>query len=159
MKPSRYLEKFLNLASSAREHYQLVGDFLLVEKLPEDELRTKSGLYIPVSKNQLNTFSTDRPHWVRVLACGEGYYSQEEDPETGTIVEKTVPLDVNPGDIVLVSQVSVKYFSVFGDLDGYEADSIGLTKQSEIQLRFKGEEGYRVAFGSLNKATETTVVG
>jgi co-chaperonin GroES (HSP10) len=150
MKPSRYRTQFDRLATLDPKPYELTADYLLVERIPDEELKTKSGLILAsVQTNALNTLTADKPQWARVLACGEGYYSLEEDAE-GNEVEKTTPLNAKPGDIVLVSKLSVKYFSLFGELDGYEPDSIGLTKESEIQLRFKGEEGYREAFASLN---------
>jgi co-chaperonin GroES (HSP10) len=159
MKPSRYLEKFQKLASVS-DAFNLVGDFLIVERIPDEELKTKSGLFIPVvgSNKQLGTLSADRPHWVRVLAVGPGYYTQETN-EDGTIVEASVPLDVQAGDIILVSQVSVRWFSVFGELENYEADSIGFTKESEIQLRFHGDEGYNRVFGALNNPAQEEVAG
>lgn len=155
MKASKYLDQFGALGA-VKESFSLIGDFLVVERIPEAELVTKSGLILSTPRNQHTTFSTNRPHWVRVLYVGEGYYDQETD-ENGKIVERTIPLEANPGDIILVAQESVKYFSVFGDLEGYEADTIGLTKAAEIQLRFKGEEGYRRAFASLNGAAKKEV--
>lgn len=157
MKPSKHLSQFKQLANLSPRPYELTGDYLLVESIPEEELKTDSGIIIAsVRTNALNTITQDRPHWVRVLACGEGYYSLETDDD-GNEVERTTPLTAQPGDIILVSKLSVKYFSVFGALKGYEPDSIGLTKESEIQLRFKGEEGYRDAFSSLNKPPAETV--
>lgn len=137
------LPRFAQLSEKARDAFELIGDCILVERIKEPEKKTASGIiYGLETKNQLGTFAQDRPHWVRVLVVGEGWY----DEETG----ESVPLNVQPGDVVLVSQVSVKYFSTFGDMDGAPADTIGLTRESEIQLRFKGEEGFAKAFAALN---------
>jgi co-chaperonin GroES (HSP10) len=159
MKDSRYLEKFRKLQADGGDTYSLVGDYLLVERIPDEELKTATGIIIvdTSSTGQINTFSSDKPNWVRVLACGAGYYTQDED-ENGNIVERTVPLDVKPGDIVLVSQVGVKYFSRF-PVDNYEAHSLGLTKESEIQLKFHGEDGYRKAVSLLNSKSEESLAG
>jgi len=144
---SAYLERFKNLN---RQGIEIIGDAILVERIKEAEKKTASGIIIGIDvKNQLGTFAQDRPHWVRVLAVGEGYYNDD----TG----EPSPLNAQPGDIALVSQVSVKWFSTFGDLNGYQADTIGLTRDSEIQIRFKGEEGYRTTFRSLNEGAEAQV--
>jgi hypothetical protein len=168
MKPSKYLEKFKRLADKAKSAYRLTGDYILVEHIPDEELKreikTDDGrtialtLSVDTGRKQLNTLTADRPNWVRVLAVGEGYYTQEVSPETGATIEKTIPLDVVPGDIILVSQVSVKYFSVYGELEGYEAHSIGVTKESEIIQRFLGEDGYNLTFACLNQTPESQVV-
>lgn len=154
MKPSLYLEKFKKLANEQSDAFTLIGDFILVERIPDEEIKRKSGLIIPdmTKRTALNTLTGDKPNWVRVLLVGPGYYSQDTD-ENGNITERTVPLDVKPGDIALVSQVSVRYFSTFA-IDGYEADTIGLTKESEIQLRFHGEDGYNRVFNCLNGSGE-----
>jgi co-chaperonin GroES (HSP10) len=157
MKESRYLTRFKRLASEGQDAYVLNGDFILVEAIPEDELKTKSGLIIATARanTQHGSIAEQKPNWVRVLAVGAGYYSQETDDD-GTIVEKTVPLDVEVGDIVLLPRISIHYFSVFG-LEGYEADSIGISKASEIQLRFHGQEGYERAFRCLSVSPEEKV--
>jgi co-chaperonin GroES (HSP10) len=160
MKASRYLTRFKRLAEDAKDAYVLNGEFVLVESIPEEELKTKSGLIIASAKpnTQFNSINEQKPNWVRVIAVGEGYYTQDT-AEDGTIVEKTVPLDVQVGDIVLLPRISIHYFSIFGELEGYEADSVGLAKASEIQLRFHGQEGYERAFRCLNLASEKKVEG
>lgn len=159
MKDSKYLEKFQKLASEGKVNYELTGDYLLVEKIPDEDFVTESGLIIATNfgGKQFNSIVADRPNWLRVLACGEGYYDTETDPDTGATIEKSIPLDVAPGDVILVSQVSVKYFSIFGELKGYEADRIGLTRAQDIQLKFKGKEGYEQAFRLLNSAPQAKV--
>lgn len=158
MEKSKYLSKFLKLESNASSApVEIVGDIIVVEKIKEPEKKTASGLIYGIDvKNQLGTIALDKPHWVRVLAVGAGYYKTSETDEGGTI-EETIPLNVTPGDIILVGQTSVKYFSTFGELAGYEADTIGLTRESEILIRFKGEEGYNSAFEQLNRAAEGQV--
>lgn len=147
---SRYLDKFNRLATEGKEAYVLTGDALLVEQIKEPERKTASGLVMATNINQRNSLAEGRPHLCIVLTVGAGYYD-DKDPST------TIPLDVQPGDIILVGPLSVKYFSFFGDLQPYEPDSIGITRESEIQLRFRGKEGYDQAFAILNRKSETTV--
>ena len=141
MEPSKYINRFTN-AGEMKESVELIGDCLLVEKIKDEELTTKSGLIIATSSRQIGTFAENKPVWVRVLMVGEGYYDSETDT--------SIPLNAKPGDIALVGQVSTKWFSVFGELKNYEPETIGLTRESEIQLRFKGEDGFKTTFERLN---------
>lgn len=143
MEASRYLESFRKLACKGTEFHELIGDCILVEKIKEEEIVKKGSLYIPTSTSfsMKEGFNDNKPCWVRVLAVGQGYYDDEG---------KDIPLNVCVGDIILVGKLSVKWFSVFGELDKYEAETIGLTRESEIQLRFKGEDGYKKVFETLN---------
>lgn len=148
MNSSRYLDQFKAMSEEAKDAYELYGDCLLVEKLKEPERKIGS-IILATANGRTDTFGQDRPHFVRVLAIGKGFY----DDKTG----EDVALSVIPGDIILVGPMAVKYFSMFGDLGAYEPDSIGITRESEIQLRFKGEEGYGQVFGTLNKHAKTKV--
>ena len=141
---SRYLQQFRYGAEEAKAAFELYGDCILVEKVKEPEAKMGS-FFIATASTHRDTFAQDRPHFVHVLAVGEGYY----DDATG----KSVGLSVEVGDIILVGALSVKYFSMFGSLEGYEPDSIGITREAEIQLRFKGESGYEAFFAGLNKHT------
>lgn len=132
------------MASESVESYELYADCLLVEKLKEPELKVGSIYLAPVSSH--SSFKADRPHFVRILALGKGFYNEETNED--------VPLNVQAGDIVLVGPISVKYFSTFGDLEAYEPDTIGITREAEILWRFKGEEGWKQVFTTLNKHTK-----
>jgi hypothetical protein len=165
VKPSKYLERFQRLADSLRDQFQLTGDYVIVERIPdsdftksvkrEDGTEAKLIISTDYATRQHNSIAADKPNWLRVLLVGEGYYDTATDSETGETIESTIPLDVVPGDIVMVSQVAVKYFSMFGELEGYEADSIGITKASDIQLRFKGLTSYEQCFNKLNNKNDS----
>lgn len=147
MRESKYLQAFLRLGSEAKDGFELVGDNILVEHIFEGNVKRSSGLELPTSStnndNWKNAVSQDKPVWVRVLYVGKGYY----DDETG----ETVPLNCHPGDICLVGRQSTKWFTVFGDVLDYELNSIGLTRESEIQARFvAGDENYAKVFSILN---------
>lgn len=129
---SRYLERFTAL-SDIKDKYQLIGDVMLVEKIKPGEQKIGS-IIIAQAPNHKSDFLADQPAFVRVLAVGEGYYDDT--------TKESVPLSVKPGDIILVPAMSVKYFSVFPGISDYELNTIGLTRESEIQMRFMGEEGY-----------------
>jgi hypothetical protein len=158
---SKYLKAFQQTAESQRPDYQLIGDFLLVELIPDDEFKTKSGIILQtdLSKSQTNGIHTDKPTFVRVLMTGEGYFddSDKMDDEDASEGPRTIPLESQPGDIALVGRTSIKFFSVFGKLVSYGETQLGLCRESDIQMRFKGQEGFDRFFGALNQATEATL--
>lgn len=145
MKPSRYLNSFKALES--KDFHQLIGDTLLVERIPLEEKKTASGIIMATAAapKQVGSINADLPIFVHVIAVGKGHY----DPETG----EDVPLSIEPGDIILVGGNSVKWFSMM-DIDGYQPYDIGLSRESEMQLRFKGIEAYNEYFSIINQTLE-----
>lgn len=148
---SRYLDQFKSLRESGKENYELPGDFLIVEKLTEEERKTASGLVMVAPGQHRNTLESQKASFCIVLAVGEGYYDDE--------TKEPIDLETKPGDIILIGEVSARYFSFFGDLQNYEPYTVGITKESEIQMRFRGEEGYRKAFEILNQSAKKQVEG
>lgn len=150
MKPSQYLKPFQDLVQTSKSSYQLIGDCILVERVPVEEQKTASGLILPVEiKGLVNTLASSAPIFVHVLSVGEGYFDEDG---------KDIPLNCKPGDIGLVGLASVQWFSVF-DIKGYKAYDIGLTRESEIKMLFKGQDGYDEAFGALNRGIESQMAG
>jgi hypothetical protein len=49
--------------------------------------------------------------------------------------------------------MSVKWFS-FMDIDNYEPYSVGLTREGEMQFRFKGAQAYEDYFKAINKSQQ-----
>lgn len=154
MQKSKYLEAFAKVAAEAPETHKLVGDFLLVEVMKDEEFKTKSGLIMSteMSRNQMDGMFQDRPTFARVLMAGAGYFSEGEDGKM-----KDVPLDTKPGDIVLVGRVSIKHFSVFGKLFSYGETTLGLCRDSDVQMRFSGDEGFERFFAVVNSAAQKKV--
>jgi hypothetical protein len=164
---SRYLERFNRLNQAQTKLLELSGDYLLCEVIKPDEFAKKVTredgteskiIFASSQKAQLNTIIGDAPMWLRILMCGEGYFDSHTDAESGATIEETVPLKYMPGDIILVSSISVRKLTVFGHLENYESDSIALTKASEIQGWFRGDEGYTEAFGLLNSSPQESLV-
>jgi co-chaperonin GroES (HSP10) len=141
MQASKYLEAFKFAKEQTVDGYQLYGDSLLVERVPEEEVKTSSGIVLATSvKNQVGTIAENKPHFVHVIDVGPGYYDADG---------KDVPLSVSPGDIILVGVNSVKWFSHM-EIPNYEPFSIGLTREAEIQLKFKGHDAYRKYFEAIH---------
>lgn len=121
----------------------LVGDVLLIEHLPEQEVRSAAGIILASGDRQLGAFDADRPHFIRVLAVGPGYYNDETKEE--------IPLEYEPGNVLLVPLTAVKYFTSFGSYIGKqlkhkrgECLGIGMLTAGEEWLRFKTEEEYQI---------------
>lgn len=151
IQPSRYLDFFIENRTTFKEAFELVGDAVLVERIKFPEARTASGIILAENvKNQVGTMLADRPSFYRVLLPGEGFY----DDETG----EDRPLNCQSGDVVLIASAGVRIFSSFPLLTGYETDSIGVTRDSEIIWRFKGEANFVRILGELDKTAKAKVV-
>lgn len=146
---SRYFKRFQRLAAAGRvngemEEYGnlmvLKGNTILVEKLPMVETRTKSGLIIVGGGNSYKETHQDAvTKFGIVLMTGPG-----EVLEDGTVAE----MEVKPGDVILLPQ-SVYWYSTFGTMADYDANSIGLTRDSAALMVFTD---YKKAFEVLNEA-------
>jgi len=165
---SKYLKRFQQLTEELGESSQLQGNYLLIEKIPKGEQVSKGGIVMPsdeVSSRQISGRAPERSLlFVRVVHVGVGYYETiPEDPYRGesalsakegavyvTPKEVLIPLDTQPGDIVAVPFVTVKWFSQFGSMEDYEQDSIGLTTENDIQWNVGDEAAYNAVFGVLN---------
>lgn len=132
---SKFLKVFTSLEATGNDFYHLIGDSLLVEEVPEEEVKTESGLILPSgTQKQVDSFDDNRPMYVRVLAVGEGHYD---------LNGKDVPLDTEMGDIGIVGKLSVEWFSTFaGLMCNVKGHRIGLMRESALKIRFRGQEGY-----------------
>lgn len=136
---SKYLEKFRALAEEADQDFRLFGDFLIVERIHEKEKTTKSGIVMPATGlNPAKWDQTDLPVLCHVLYVGEGYYKDDGEE---------VPLAVEPGDIILIGQLSANWFKTFMSIT--EPGIIGITRESEIKAKITGKDGYAKVDGIL----------
>lgn len=152
MESSKYLARFQAMAEKEKASFQLIGDHLLVERIGVKEKKTAGGIILSLedNKNQRNSLAADLPTFVRVIMVGEGYYNDE--------TKEPIALNVKPGDICLVGSLSTKWFSDL-DIGDYKPHEIGLTREEEIKFLFRGEEGYKRAFGVLNEGIAPEVAG
>ena len=130
---SKYLEKFKRLQEH-KDLYTLRGDRLLIEILPKEELTTASGLVIATVDDYRSTTKDNQATLGIVLLVGVGYY----DEDTG----KDVPLDVQPGNIVLLSGMGLKLYSSFPGCQGYIPNTIALTRNSECHMIIPNADAY-----------------
>lgn len=133
MNASKYLNAISKGKAAAGEGgFILPGNCLLVERIPQEEVKTKGGIIIAdASKTMQHSVIGDAPVVVRVVAVGEGY---EEDGVS-------IPLDTPVGSILVVGDHSVKWFSLF-PLDEYETNTLGLCSEEQTQIRFRDDTAY-----------------
>lgn len=132
---SKYLDYFVTNEATIREQMETIGNIIVVEKVKLPEQKTASGIILAEApRAQLNTLVSDRPAFYRVLHVGAGYFDADTDAD--------VPLNSRPGDIVLCASTSVKLFSSFPLLGAYEPDTIGITRDEDVQIRYKGQEAF-----------------
>ena len=144
---SRYFERFQRLVAAGRVESPemeelgnlmvLKGNTILVERLPRVEMKTSSGIIIPSTNGYKETHADKVTDFGIVLMTGVG-----EVLEDGTRAE----MEVKPGDVILLPN-SVYWYSPFGTLKNYEANSIGLTRDSAALMVFTD---YQKAFEVLN---------
>lgn len=150
MQKSKYLERFKRAKEAGvfGKDVILTGSFILVEKIPQEEVKTKSGLVLTTSgnTNNVNSISANLPTLVYVLAVGAGHVDEEGND---------VPLDVAPGDILMVGSNSVKWLPVL-EIDGYQPFEIGLSTENETQIKIAGNDGYDRFIAALNSGAESS---
>lgn len=128
--------KFQSMVDEAlqRSGAQLTGNVMMVEHLPDREVKTASGIVLAQSERQLAAHDSDRPHFVRVLAVGSAI---DED-------------EYKKGQILLVPMTAVKYFTTFGAQFGKQfkykpSENLGIGFMTDEQewFKFDNYEAYR----------------
>lgn len=125
---SQYLAQFEQNA----KYFKLQGNKILIERIELGEVRTAGGLIIAESPNLRQDLKLQKPHLAVVLAVGTGYY----DAETRSYE----PLEVKPGNVVILNANGVQYYSLLPGLANYTANKVGLTTEGDVQLVFDSIE-------------------
>jgi len=138
---SKYLEQFQKL-EGLRDKFELVGDFMLIERMPQEEKKTKSGIVLaPTPGDYKSELQAEQPVFAHVLAVGEGFY----DDETGEDIDGKA----KPGDIILISPMCVTWFKTFGTVISEGDALVGVARENDAKMFFKGVEGYTAVFEAL----------
>lgn len=136
---SKYLKRFKKVKS------RLKGNYVLVELLPNPEAKTKGGIILSDgSKDQIGSAFDNTPCYCVVLQTGPGYYDSD-----GVMIEESMELKV--GNVFLTSKASLKIYSVMPGLMDYQADTIGLTSDTEAQMVFDDMDDLNRYFEECNK--------
>lgn len=143
---SKYYERF----QKAKQFLNLVGDNVLVERLPKPDMvqRTKSGILLPTT--QISTHRTahtdDIMEFGLVLAIGPGQHVIGEDGQL-----KILPPLTKPGDIILLTD-NIEWYSQFGHMADYDPNTIGRIRDSNVMMFFSE---YMKFIEALNGTKET----
>lgn len=134
VKPPKYVEQFKRISPERRNLLNLKGGRIIIEILEAEELKTSSGLIIQTPSNVHKNFKLEEPTIGAVLMVGSGY-----DSEDGGEKE---PVDLEVGNIVIVSDYGIKYYKRFPSLNDFSNTPVGLTTEAEVQVIFEDYEKF-----------------
>jgi co-chaperonin GroES (HSP10) len=137
---SKYLAQFQRLVEKGSDTFTLNGDRILVEVLPKEELKIGSIIMAP-NKDHRNQTEESRACLVLVLLIGEGYVDDDG---------KDIPLMYKPGEILLVPEPSIRFFSQFPGLPNYTSNAIGLMREGDAHMSWDNFEQYELYKKALN---------
>ena len=143
MLKSKHLLEFEKLKQK-EINFTLYTDRILVEKLPPFEAISKSGLITHTeTSNRRDHFDEKKAHFVVTLLVGQGYFDSD--------TQDTIPLEVKPGDVLMVPAHSTHWLTQFGLLANYERGDIGLTTEPEVHFNFGPIKNFEKFFDVLNE--------
>jgi co-chaperonin GroES (HSP10) len=139
---SKYLNKFAKLREAGDRLSTLVGDRITVEVLPKEELKSAGGIVIASDiSNVRSSTEENRPTLAIVLEVGAGVFDENGED---------VPSLVEPGNIILVSAAGLKLYSQYPGLLDYTANTIAMTRESEIHRIWPSIEAFQEYKALLN---------
>ena len=131
---SKYLARFQKLGEIKKDlGFRLNGSRLLVEILPAKEIKTASGLVLSSPDTYKATADSYRALLGIVLMTGEGYVDDEG---------ADVPMETKVGQIVVLNEFGLKYYSQFPGIADYTKNTVAMTSESEIQMSFDSIEEF-----------------
>lgn len=135
---SKYLSKFMNLQPNQLAKLPIAGSRLLIELMPQEEVKSSGGIYLTTGlKDNLQA-----PTVGIVLAVGEGYEDENGEP---------LPVDIGVGAVVLVANFSVSAFSTFPGLIGYTGGDIAFVREGDVAASWVSIEAFDEYARELNK--------
>lgn len=131
---SEFLTKFQKARSIPGVQFgdpESQSDYLLIERLPEEEITSKGGIIIaaPNSQHKMSDTESLRAHLGVIVWAGEGVKNQER---------------FKAGTIVLLNEYSIRWYTTFPGLPTYTEKKLGLTLSSEIKMSFADLETFRL---------------
>ncbi len=136
MLESKYERQFSRLRQASTSLHKLRGASLLVEILPKQELKTKSGLYLAQTDSHKAQADDYRRDLGLVLLQGEGYAD-------GT------PMDIKPGMVVLMP-FNPLVLSEFPGLIDYTKNTLAIVNEGDILLTFDSLKAFQEMSDVLN---------
>jgi len=143
---SEYVNKFKNVRNLKGVRFggdpaSPGTDFLLIERIEDEEIKTKSGLVIAKAPDNFRMSDTEalRSHLGFIVYAGEHL---KDDPRFA------------PGTIVLLNEYSIRWYTTFPGIDAYTEKKLGLTLSSEIKMSFESVEAFEAFREGLNSNAE-----
>lgn len=125
---------YLGTFKKAASYFELSGNKILIERLELGEVKSAGGIIMVENTKMHSDLKLHKPLIAIVLAVGKGYFDATDNSYT--------PLEVEPGNIVILNANGASFFSVVPGLANYSANKIGLTTESDIQITFKTLRDY-----------------
>jgi len=130
----QYLERAQKAREKMGESFTINGDTLLIEQLQMPTIKRKSGIEIPGDMHGAREIvHNDKAQFVIVLDVGAGFYD--------SALEKDVPLATKPGEVLLISTLSAKYFLSL-PISDYTLGRIGTTREPEIAAQWNNLDAF-----------------
>ncbi len=136
---SKYLERFKKVKNI--DDYVLRGDRLMLEVLPPPEVKSNGGIIIQGSANQVNSSAAEQPTLAVVLKVGAGYSNEDGEVE---------PLELQPGNVVLISEMGLKYYSSYPGLQDFTPKKLALSRESEVHMYWDSIDAFLAYASKLN---------
>lgn len=139
-----FTKEFNKLIELGSNVFVLRGSTIVVEILPDEEIKTAGGLVIATNSNHIrgNSVEAHKLKFGRVLMTGQGYWDEE--------LKGYVPLDVKTGAIVILPQYSTQFISTFPGIQRPTENKIALLKESDLLGYYPSEDAYQTAKAALN---------
>jgi hypothetical protein len=104
-------------------------DYLLIEKIDDEEVTTKSGLVIAKAPSTHRMSDTDslRAHLGFIVWAGDNVRGDKR---------------FAPGTVILLNEFSIRWYSTFPGLPAYTEKKLGLTLSSEIKMSFENIDAF-----------------
>lgn len=135
-------KEFSTLRKLGEEVFVLRGSTILVELLPDEELKTKGGLIIATNSDQPkgNSVEQHKLQVGKVLMVGQGYWEDDGGYQ---------PVEVQPGAIVILPQYSAQYISMFPGIQRPTANKIAMIKMDVVLGYYPNAKAYEKAKAKL----------
>lgn len=127
--------------------FTLRGTQILVEITPMEEMKTKSGLYIATNSDHKggSSVNANKLEYGTVLMVGQGTWDDDQ--------REYVPLDVKPGQIIILPQYSHQPISTWPTLQRPLTNKISLVSANSILGFFNSSEDFDKAKAVMNDTT------
>lgn len=101
--------------------------------LPKEEVKSAGGLVLSSQTDTRTSTKENQADLAIVLAIGAGYIDNEGND---------VAIDLAPGNVVLLSRLSLKYYSQFPGISEYTGEVLAMTRESEVHAAWPSVEAY-----------------